>query len=440
VVEVVKSSLVTCRFYECTNHLQNVLITISDRKKQVKQTSQNLVRYYKAIVVNANDYYPFGMQMPGRKFNRSTKRYRYGFNGKEKDNSIKGEGNAVDFGARIHDPRVGRWLSVDRKQDKYAFLTPYNFSANNPLMFIDVDGNDFFMPMAEAGGIEDVAAWNKFKLLIENKYNGLVTINRDQYNKKITKEQTPALNPATKYWKATMTINEEKLNQMAMEAAKKQAGENPSVDLIAQKKSEIRNQLTSSDSYKMMDNIFNNASHTGLYFVQSDGVSYGNAPRPYFGVKNININNYVVYDQVEAGFAFNLLLHEMAETYYIQSGEFANSKEFDAKDPYQYGHWTAFANEAKNLGYDVYIHNRTQHDGFTGAQNNGSIDYVGFKRLKNGKYQRVSIAVEHRDGNPLVIDGKLQYTKTVKTVTKAEMQKEVNDLKNEVKARSKKTG
>jgi RHS repeat-associated protein len=49
--------------------------------------------------------------MPGRTFNSSE--YRYGFGGHEKDDEIKGEGNSLDFGARIYDPRLGRWLSVD---------------------------------------------------------------------------------------------------------------------------------------------------------------------------------------------------------------------------------------------------------------------------------------------------------------------------------------
>ncbi|MEZ2442984.1 RHS repeat-associated core domain-containing protein [Chitinophaga sp. RCC_12] len=39
--------------------------------------------------------------------------YRYGFNGKENDNEVKGEGNQQDYGMRIYDPRLGRFLSVD---------------------------------------------------------------------------------------------------------------------------------------------------------------------------------------------------------------------------------------------------------------------------------------------------------------------------------------
>ncbi|MGM0613621.1 MAG: hypothetical protein ACQESM_08945, partial [Bacteroidota bacterium] len=45
-------------------------------------------------------YYPFGMQQPGRNGNR----YRFGFNGMEKDDEVKGGGNSYDFGARLYSP------------------------------------------------------------------------------------------------------------------------------------------------------------------------------------------------------------------------------------------------------------------------------------------------------------------------------------------------
>ncbi|QQR97184.1 MAG: hypothetical protein IPK18_09870 [Sphingobacteriales bacterium] len=58
----------------------------------------------------------------------------------EKDNEVKGSGNSLDFGARIYDSRLGKWLSTDPLQTKYPNLTPYNFVANNPILFVDPDG------------------------------------------------------------------------------------------------------------------------------------------------------------------------------------------------------------------------------------------------------------------------------------------------------------
>ncbi|TXI33822.1 MAG: hypothetical protein E6Q58_02230 [Niabella sp.] len=81
------------------------------------------------------------MLMPGRKYS-SASGYRYGFNGKENDNEVKGEGNSIDFGARIYDPRVGRWLSLDPKMNKYPSESPYLYTGGNPIIYADPDGED----------------------------------------------------------------------------------------------------------------------------------------------------------------------------------------------------------------------------------------------------------------------------------------------------------
>ena len=45
------------------------------------------------------------------------------------------------FGARYYDPSIARFLTVDRFANKYPSLTPYNYSANNPLFYVDVNGD-----------------------------------------------------------------------------------------------------------------------------------------------------------------------------------------------------------------------------------------------------------------------------------------------------------
>lgn len=66
--------------------------------------------------------------------------YRYGFNGKEKDDELKGQGNSLDYGARINDPRLGRWLSVDPLAAKYPWQSPYVSLDNNPIKLVDPTG------------------------------------------------------------------------------------------------------------------------------------------------------------------------------------------------------------------------------------------------------------------------------------------------------------
>jgi RHS repeat-associated protein len=127
------------KLFELSNHLGNVLVTISDRRLQNSVGGVN-VNTYSADVISANDYYPFGMPMPGRKFTAGSTTYRYGFNGKEMDNEVKGTGNQQDYGMRIYDPRIGKFLSVDPLTRDYPELTPYQFASNTPIWAIDLDG------------------------------------------------------------------------------------------------------------------------------------------------------------------------------------------------------------------------------------------------------------------------------------------------------------
>ena len=78
--------------------------------------------------------------------NTSLGDYRYGFNGMESDNEVKGEGNSYDFGARIYDSRVGRWLSGDPLESKYPFVSTYSYCLNNPVVLIDPNGEEPIKP------------------------------------------------------------------------------------------------------------------------------------------------------------------------------------------------------------------------------------------------------------------------------------------------------
>lgn len=71
--------------------------------------------------------------------------YRYGFNGKENDSEVKGEGNWQDYGARVYDPRLGRFPSPDPKDKLYPMLSSYQFASNSPIQAVDLDGKEAFI-------------------------------------------------------------------------------------------------------------------------------------------------------------------------------------------------------------------------------------------------------------------------------------------------------
>jgi RHS repeat-associated protein len=89
---------------------------------------------------NYKDYYPGGMLMPGRSFNSNS--YRFGFNRKPKDDEITNvTGANLDFGAREFDSRIIRWWTIDKEVSKSPGFSPYCFAFDNPILFIDDDGN-----------------------------------------------------------------------------------------------------------------------------------------------------------------------------------------------------------------------------------------------------------------------------------------------------------
>jgi RHS repeat-associated protein len=60
----------------------------------------------------------------------------------------RGKGNTYDFGIRMYDLRICRWLKPDALESKYPSTSPYAFTANNPIFMMEIDGNDFIATTA----------------------------------------------------------------------------------------------------------------------------------------------------------------------------------------------------------------------------------------------------------------------------------------------------
>lgn len=122
--------------YELTDHLGNVSAVVTGQLLPGGTASA-----WQPRLLSAQGYEPFGSLLPGR--NYSSDSYRFGFGGMPKDDEIHdATGTSYDFGARIYDPRVGRWLSLDPLAAKFSDTSPYVFCSDNPIFWIDVDGQE----------------------------------------------------------------------------------------------------------------------------------------------------------------------------------------------------------------------------------------------------------------------------------------------------------
>ena len=122
--------------YELKDHLGNVHVVVTDRKHSTVSSGTPID--FMADVLVMRDYYPFGMEMEGQRYVGGE--YRYGFQAQERDDEIKGAGMSYNYEYRMHDPRIGRFLSLDPLSPDYPWNSPYAFSENRVIDGIELEG------------------------------------------------------------------------------------------------------------------------------------------------------------------------------------------------------------------------------------------------------------------------------------------------------------
>ncbi|NSL85544.1 hypothetical protein ECE50_001795 [Chitinophaga sp. Mgbs1] len=93
-------------------------------------------------------YYPFGLTMAGissnalKGSNYAENRLKY--NGKELQSKEFGDNSGLewyDYGARMYDQQLGRFGKIDRYARLAEDFSPYHYANNNPLLYIDINGD-----------------------------------------------------------------------------------------------------------------------------------------------------------------------------------------------------------------------------------------------------------------------------------------------------------
>ncbi len=115
-------------------------------------------------IVGAQDYYPYGSILRSYTTGGNVND-KYKFTEKERDV----ESGYDYFGARYYDGDLGRWLQVDPLADKYPGWSPYNYCLNNPLIYFDPNGMEWYYYQADG---EDDKNWHYHNTKEKNIWTG----------------------------------------------------------------------------------------------------------------------------------------------------------------------------------------------------------------------------------------------------------------------------
>lgn len=125
------------KYYELTDHLGNVNVTILDKKTGTGDGNPGEYAYLSANLSSFTDYYPYGFPIPGR--SGSIEKYRFGFNGQEQDNEVYGKGNLNSAEFWMYDIRLARRWNLD-PVDQIS-ISNYVVLGNSPLWLSDPNGD-----------------------------------------------------------------------------------------------------------------------------------------------------------------------------------------------------------------------------------------------------------------------------------------------------------
>jgi RHS repeat-associated protein len=129
--------------YWHTDHLGNVRLAFADKNNngRIEIEDDPATPEDDTEIMQENHYYPFGMNQMGPWYEVVTPENKYQYNGKELNEELGLDW--LDYGARWYDGAVGRWGQVDPMAERYHNFSPYHYTGNNPVIYIDVDGMYF---------------------------------------------------------------------------------------------------------------------------------------------------------------------------------------------------------------------------------------------------------------------------------------------------------
>jgi RHS repeat-associated protein len=88
--------------------------------------------------------------LPKKHVKNTCNALQWKYNGKELNEELGLDW--YDYGARNYDASLGRWFGIDELAEKHFNFSPYTYTANNPVLFVDFDGNDYGVLVKRGSG------------------------------------------------------------------------------------------------------------------------------------------------------------------------------------------------------------------------------------------------------------------------------------------------
>ncbi len=147
--------------YQYKDHLGNIRLSYKDADKDGTITQDE--------IIEENNYYPFGLEHKGYNNivspNGNSTAQKFKYNGKELEEEL-GK-NTYSYGWRDYDPAIGRFNKIDRYSEKYYGLSPYNYTANDPVSMVDIAGDSISVSFLDQDGNK----LSKVPLVVQRMFN-----------------------------------------------------------------------------------------------------------------------------------------------------------------------------------------------------------------------------------------------------------------------------
>ncbi len=251
--------------YQYKDHLGNVRLSYSDTDGNGSITAAT-------EILEENNYYPFGLRHKGYNnvVNSTNPALKKKFAGEEFEDDL-GK-NTVAYQWRDYDPAIGRFNKIDRFAEKYYSLTPYHFTANNPILYNEIAGDSI------GRGREH---YDRFRQNAVDERQGML----DKRQEKLAGAQG----------------NENKTARLTERYARQDANANSRINVLGQAITELDALESSSQTY----NLVVNSDDTGSF----DGnINYDTS------TNEVNVN-------LKGGYNTGMFAHELKHAYQFETGK-----------------------------------------------------------------------------------------------------------------------